>query len=76
MIDLSTGWIKICPVPERRADKVAYQVGLAWLNRYILPIKIIVAKGKEFSVEFKIMKVNKYGIQCNSISSRSLRPIQ
>ena len=36
MKDPATGWIKICSVPEARADLVANLVVLAWFIRYPL----------------------------------------
>ena len=55
MIDPATTWIDICSVPEARADLVANQVELACLTRYLLPIKIIVDRVREFLEELKIL---------------------
>ena len=55
MIDPTTGWIEIRSVPEARADLVANQVELACLTRYLLPIKIIVDRVREFLEELKIL---------------------
>ena len=47
MIDPATDWIEIRSMPEARADLVANQVKLTWLNRYPLPNKITVDRCKE-----------------------------
>ena len=74
MINPATGWIETCFVPEVRVDLVANQVDLAQLNRYSLPHKIIVDRGKDFLGKLKSMIVNDYGILCNFISTKNLQP--
>ena len=63
--------IEIHSVPETRADLVAMQVELALLNRYPLPNKNTVDRGKELLAEFKTIMANDYGIPCSSISVRN-----
>ena len=49
LITDNTGWIEIRSVPEAREDLAAYQVELAWLNKYPMPNGIIVDRSKNLS---------------------------
>ena len=49
-------------VPEARANLVSNQVELAWLNRYMLPNKIIVDSGNKLLAELKFMMANDFRI--------------
>ena len=46
MMDLATGWIETCSVPEVIADLVVNQVKLVWLIRHQSHNKIIMNRGK------------------------------
>ena len=71
MIETARGWIEIRTVPSIRADLVSNIAELAWLTRYPLPCKVIVDRGNEFLVEFKIMIQADYGIAVNPITSKN-----
>ena len=71
MIHPTTDWIEICSVIEATADLVPNQIELDWLNRFHLPNKITIDRGKELLAGLKNMMTNDYGIPCDSISVRN-----
>ena len=71
MIDPSTGWFEMAPIPSKEADVVANLVEQKWLTRYPWPNLITYDKGTEFMAEFAKMIVQDYGCKKKGITTRN-----
>lgn len=86
MIDRATGWPEAVPLPNIRADTVAYSFFHTWLARYGMPTQITTDQGRQFESDLfqrltRLMGINKlrttaYHPQSNGILERWHRSLK
>ena len=70
-IDPATGWIKVFPIQNKRADKLANLFGMEWLCRYPWPQVMTLDNRKEFMKEFSDTIKTDYSIKKQHITKRN-----